>query len=274
MNKYLSFHQILFQLRLEYFSRQIFLRIWLTNIVAKHPFARRKCIIYVLNGRKCFVRVKKLCYRSVWNEEKERKNGSSKWKPIRKVFMAKYGNTFCSSSSSLFLSLHIHIPFLLKAIKAICTSISFCCTSPFFWSRAVRCVRGTVLCYVLQCWAVLNGMTLPLEIVQVVTDSSHSNWFFRSIFLCHFAYLNIGSVRFRRCRFFGSFTRVKSIDFGAHICRCQSIMLRNAKCKHVIYFISCCASLSQYGRSLFIASRCRKFDELFVRTDWCQAITD
>lgn len=251
---------------------KFFLRIWLTNIVAKHPFARRKCIIYVLNGRKCFVRVKKLCYRSVWNGEKERKNGSSKWKPIRKVFMAKYGNT-SSSSSSLFLSLHIHIPFLLKAIKAICTSISFCCTSPFFWSRAVRCVRGTVLCYVLQCWAVLNGMTLPLEIVQVVTDSSHSNWFFRSIFLVT---LHIWtSVRFVFVVVvFRVFYSCKSIDFGAHICRCQSIMLRNAKCKHVIYFISCCASLSQYGRSLFIASRCRKFDELFVRTDWCQAITD
>lgn len=272
MNKYLSFHQVLFQLRLEYFSRQIFLRIWLTNIVAKHPFARRKCIIYVLNGRKCFVRVKKPCYRSVWNGEKERKNGSSKWKPIRKVFMAKYGNTFCSSSS-LFLSLHIHIPFLLKAIKAICTSISFCCTSPFFWSRAVRCGAAlfcVMFCNVELCWMEWHCRwklfkLSPIQAIQI----DFSGAFFLS--LCIFEH-RFGS--FSSLSFFRVFYSCKSIDFGAHICRCQSIMLRNAKCKHVIYFISCCASLSQYGRSLFIASRCRKFDEWFVRTDWYQAITD
>lgn len=81
------------------------------------------------------------------------------------------------------------------------------------FSDPVRCgaVR-TRHCFVL-CSAMLSCVEWN-DIAARNCSSCHRfkpfKLIFQEHFSCHFAYLNIGSVRFRRCRFFGSFTRVKA----------------------------------------------------------------
>lgn len=201
MNKYLSFRQILFQLKSRTFHVSwIFYSIWLTNtLLCQISFFAFELKVHNSCSKMAVSALSECCYR----RENERKKVSFKWKAIRKVsFFLTWescSNFRSSSMISFFIFFHQHIWLFFHEVISewfVFLLLPFCCTSRFWCCFAL----SFAMFYCVEWDGIAAGtcFTLGNCLKLLTTQDIQIDFFFSQEHFHLFVILNVWmSVRFR-----------------------------------------------------------------------------